>query len=200
MQAPAAGTDEDEFGGMALGGTAVQVFYLQFPQPVRRPFQLLHAVLVADVHAFILQMIQQHPRQGAEVDVRTRIDLRRRNRLVSLPILHHQRNPFSEFPRVLGELHPLEQRMGRHRFITSSQKFDVLLPAHIAHMRQRHDEILRISDQLALNQISPELSGYLELFIHLNCFANINGSVRPLGGIIQFAQSRMTGSRIIPLV
>lgn len=54
-------------------------------------------------------------------------------------------------------------------------------------MRQRCDKLLRIADQVAIDQIRPELSGDLELFICFDSFADIYGSVRFLDGVVKLA-------------
>ncbi|MNR42284.1 hypothetical protein D3C85_1607830 [compost metagenome] len=67
-------------------------------------------------------------------------------------------------------------------------------------MRQRHDELLRVLDQFLLNEVGPELSGYLELLINFNRLAYVDGTVRFLFRVVQLAQGGVPRSRIVPFV
>ncbi|MMZ63006.1 hypothetical protein D1872_252380 [compost metagenome] len=67
-------------------------------------------------------------------------------------------------------------------------------------MRQRHDKVPGIPDQMAIHQVSPKLLGDLKLLIDLDGFADIYGSVRSFNGVVKFAQGGMPGSRVVPFV
>ncbi|MNH31549.1 hypothetical protein D3C79_919270 [compost metagenome] len=68
-------------------------------------------MLVVDLNLPALQMIEQQPGQRAKVNICSRVGFGCSDRLIRGAALHHQRNPLLQLPGIIGELHPLKQRI-----------------------------------------------------------------------------------------
>ena len=147
-----------------------------------------------------MQVRHELARDFAEVHVSTDWRPGGRDFLVRVTPFHHQRNPLLDLVRVFGVLHTREQRAGLQRLVAFFQELDVVIAPHKAHVRSGVDERTRVFQNTVLDLPGPELTRDLEGFIDFNGLWDLNVAVLVFRGVVQFSQSRVTGTRVVPAV
>ncbi|MCY1411761.1 hypothetical protein D9M71_271510 [compost metagenome] len=75
-----------------------------------------------------------------------------------------------------------------------------VLAAHETHVRDRVDEVLRRAEAVLADHVGPELFGNLELGVDVDGFLDIDGAIRRLRGVVQLAETGVTGAGVVPRV
>ena len=109
-----------------------------------------------------------------------------------------QRCPVGDLFAVLAVVHAVVAMVRRHRLVTRSQEFNILLAPHEAHVRARVNEGARIGDRSLLDQVRPELARQVELNIDLERPGDVDAAVGALRGVIQLAVRSMAGAGVVP--
>ena len=136
----------------------------------------------------------------AEVDVGADRHARGGDLLPRLAAFHHQRHPLLDLLGVFRVLHAAEQRAVLQGGVALLEEGDVVVAPDEAHVRDVVDERLRIVQHLAVDLVGPELLGDLEVLVDRHRLADIHRAVRGLAGVVQFAERRVTGARVVPAV
>ena len=77
----------------------------------------------------------------------------------------------------------------------------MLLSVYEAEMRYWVDEFFDFVDHTSACRVAPELFRVLKLVKNLECFTNINFSIRSVvRSVAEFAKACMTSARIVPSV
>src|SRR5690606_6187 len=74
----------------------------------------------------------------------------------------------------------------------------VLITPDKTHVRNGMNKILRILDNIFLYQISPKLTGNLELLTDIYRFGHINSTCFDFGCKVKLTKDRMTSSGVFP--
>jgi hypothetical protein len=136
FQSPAAGADENEFGGDLGTGIGRDVMNFHQPTSASVTLQPRHLVLIANGDTGLRrQMLAQQPRQRAVVDIRAGdLRVRRKGLFVAAP-LHQQGRPGGNGGAILAVFHAMIAMMRRHLLMAGAQKIRILFAPDEAHMR-----------------------------------------------------------------
>ena len=146
------------------------------------------------------QICEQLMGESAEVDICARIDTGRSDGLRCGAAGNKKGRPRTDRGGVVAELHTGEQRMPGEGLMPFAKVFDVGFAPHEAHVRNRVDESGGLGEMALAHEVRPELAGDLELLVDLHRARDLDRSIRPLRRVIQFAQRRMSGPRVVPRI
>lgn len=202
LQRAAAGADEDEPGLDAGFLVAIgQVGHGHGPGVVVVALEVADLMLQAQLEGVLgRQRAHQLASDLAEVDVGADRHARGGDLLPRLAAFHHQRHPLLDLLGVFRVLHAAEQRAVLQGGVALLEEGDVVVAPDEAHVRDVVDERLRIVQHLAVDLVGPELLGDLKVLVDRHRLADIHRAVRGLAGVVQFAERRVTGARVVPAV
>src|SRR6266446_10090543 len=103
-------------------------------------------------------MLYQQVSQRAVVDIRTRDDASRRERLFVRATVHNQRRPSGDFSSILAIFHSVVAVACGHRLEALAQEGDIVPPPHEAHVWDGMDESARVRDGTFADQVGPQLA------------------------------------------
>ena len=122
-------------------------------------------------------MCDQQMRQRTIVDIRSRNDAGRGDRLVRITPLDDQRRPVADLLAVLAVFHAVIAMMRRHRLVACAQKIDILPPLTKLMCGHGMDEGAGIGDRTLPDEESPKLARQVKLRIDLKRSGNIDAAV-----------------------
>ncbi len=199
-QRSAASTDENEFG---FDITMLAALLVPYPYTPKLPVtaQVLHAAEKANGESLLaLEGIEKVCGEGAIIHVGAGRHMRCRHFLARVAAFHDKRNPFLDLLFVIGIFHAVITGIGRERLEALFEKRDVIRSAHKTHMRDRMNKRLRVLDRSFFHQVSPELTGKIELRVDLQRLGNVDAAVTFLRRVVQLAERRMAGAGIVPRI
>ena len=199
VQRTTARADEHELGvhGPLLAGT--DVAYLDDPASVGLLAQVGHGVTEVDV-ATLAHKVEELLGERTEVDVGALGEPVQRDRIGEVTTLRHQRESRAELARIGDVLHALEENLLRERVVALAEVVDARVAVSEAHVRNRIDELRRAGDDVVVDRVGPELSRDLELLVDGDRLGDVDATVCGLRGVVELAQRRVAGARVVPRV
>ncbi|MCY1406171.1 hypothetical protein D9M71_214300 [compost metagenome] len=197
-QRAAASAEEDEACGHFAIGAGLGVLDADIPAAVGavEAGDLLEVADAGALQAF--EVLQQLVGDRAEVDVGAVHGAGRGDLLGRIASFHHQRRPFGHGGAVFGVFHLAEGVVLAEQLEALLEERGVLVAAHEGKVRNGVDEGLGRAEGALAAHVGPELLGNLELGVDVDGLLDVDGAIGRLGRVVQFAEARMTGTRIVP--
>ncbi len=111
---------------------------------------------------------------------------------------HHERRPLVNHGGVVGEFGTGEQWVRSQCVESLAKVFHVVRTPDETDVRNGNEEGFRVGNSAVVDQCRPHFTRQLKLLIDLYGACGRNGSVRHLRCVVQFAQCRVPGSRVVP--
>jgi hypothetical protein len=108
--------------------------------------------------------------ESTEIHISTGHHSRRRHLLGWITAFHDKRGPLFNLRLVVGIFHSTVVGMSGESLESPFQKRDILRSSDKTKVRYGMNKGLRIFDRSLLHQIGPELTGKIELGVHLQSF------------------------------
>ena len=198
MEGTSTRADEDEARGDGTGCARGLVLDLDVPAAIGGAGDVEHVEAVVEFGSGAPEIGGELARQRTEIDVGASFDAGGCDGLRGITPLHHQWCPPGDGVVVLAVLHGAEQRLRAQRLVAAPQVLCVGLTPDEAHVGYRIDEGPWVADETLGHHVGPELARDLELLVDGHCLGGVHRSVLAGGRVVQFAQGRVAGARIVP--
>ena len=199
-QRVAAGADEHELRVDGALGAGAVVAHLHRPGAVGVSRKIADLLAEQRGGAVLCRVGDQLPGQRPEIHVGAVLGPVQGDGFGEVAVGGHQRQPAGEFVWVVDELGGCEQRVARQRLAVPAQVVDLLGAVREADVRDRVEEAVHVGEHSGLHRIRPELARDLELLVDLDGLRDVDRAIGQFRGVVELAQSRVPGTRVVPRV
>ena len=145
-----------------------------------------------------------HPRdhragKRAEVHIRAAGHAGRGDRHATIAAVHHERDPICDLGAILAVLEPVKQPRTLQLLGACAQEGDIVA-GHERDMRDLAQVRALIGELAASAERVPQLEALRELRGDRHRLAAIDAAIRADGGVVELAEPRVPGARVVPRV
>ena len=173
---------------------------MHIPRAVLAALDLRDRVVQVELRTSSDEPIEKLSGHRAVIDVGSGSDPGRRNRFALLTVVNEQRRPLGNHGWIFGVLNAGKQWLIFEKFVAAAQVINVGFAVHEGHVWRRIDECRRRLEHTFFDKSCPPLPAQLKLLIDVDRFVGRDRAVCRFGHVVQLAERRVPGARVVPWV